>query len=564
MVPFLTPSREPAVCEEPSKPCCRFTSRCDGSGLPGSGKCRNGDAFYGRAGESVSNTRSIIDEPVESIAVLVTAGATDTPWPIFISHAVGMQVCSAKGVTNLDEDFWAWLEARPDLLLSLAATAYPVQGRIWENLEKLWKEFRSDAESNPDLGSHLIGFAYMQRKTSVDVNPVSMQTNTAHGDGDVKSGHSEWYGHGKVPVHGTNCKGGTSDFPERDEHPTAIEVVRYHIEQSKDASKRDVDPVGYPWPLVPHGYYAPLKECDWVVKNRGAKCPYTMRLFDWLNDKTPASSNPFCKRSSWHPLSLPRISEDGRVCGGCSYHSFAKSSCLGKVAGRRPEPGHSGDFIFTSSGTGKTRSFSVSSPWAVTGGYKMINGNNAFPLTIIDTFTELAESETWQGQKGIWHDLLGLAQGVGNGNMPKFDSSRIAGMLAEHTYWYTDDDTRKTLLTPLAQRALRLNPNDGHLWRLLFKLNSKRTTYAGRNREAEQAFKGMIFESASFSKSSANFAQVLQTYLERDPADLAEAYKRCRQQGGKKQKRLGEGLLRLWAGVVLRRQPIAERGLNEW
>ena len=85
----------------------------------------------------------------------------------------------------------------------------------------------------------------------------------------------------------------------------------------------------------------------------------------------------------------------------------------------------------------------------------MINGNNAFPLTIIDTFTAGAESETWQGQKGIWHDLLGLAQGVGNGNMPKFDSSRIAGMLAEHTYWYVDEATRARALKPLAQRAAK-------------------------------------------------------------------------------------------------------------
>ena len=43
-----------------------------------------------------------------------------------------------------------------------------------------------------------------------------------------------------------------------------------------------------------------------------------------------------------HPLSLPRISEDGRAGEGCSYQSFARASCLGRVAGRRLEPGAEG------------------------------------------------------------------------------------------------------------------------------------------------------------------------------------------------------------------------------
>merc|ERR1719324_584403 len=137
--------------------------------------------------------------------------------------------------------------------------------------------------------------------------------------------------------------------------------------------------------MVPLGYYAPIRECEWVRQNSGAKCPYTMNLFKWMNNKLPASSNPLCKSSSWHPYSLPRISQDGRVCGGCSYFSFASAGCNGKIAGRRPEPGHSGDFIFSTSGSGKSRTFSVTSPWTVTGGYKLLNGNNQFHVTLIET-----------------------------------------------------------------------------------------------------------------------------------------------------------------------------------
>ena len=359
------------------------------------------------------------------------------------------------------------------MLLSLAATTYPVQAHVWENMEKLWVEFQNDVDANPDLGSHLIGFAYMQRKNPIDEDVINMQYSTAHGDGDVNAGHTKgYYGTGKTPVHGTFCSGYEDNFPERDEHPTATDILRFHLNQSNDPSRRDVDPVGYPWPLVPHGYYPPLRECEWVLQNRDAQCPYKMEYFEWIKDKglTPPSANPFCKNSSWHPLSLPRISEDGRASGGCSYQSFAKASCLGKVAGRRMEPGHSADFIFTVDGTGKNRSFSVSSPWSINAGLKELSGMISFPATLIDTVTEAETENKWLSKSGMYLDLQSLAEAVGGGNLPKFDVARLAGMFAEHTYWWVDEDTRRTVLKPLAQRAMKLNPRDTQLWRLVFQL----------------------------------------------------------------------------------------------
>merc|ERR1719482_96771 len=336
-------------------------------------------------------------------------------------------------------------------------------------------------------------------------------SETAHGDGDVASGHSKGgYGAGKVPIFkDVKCLGGTSacpagcynckagqvqltggactkwcsrsgycgassahinggtdcnrcgsggeptsqaDFPERDEHPTAIDVVKFHLAQSTGAKNRDVDPLGFPWPLVPYGYYAPTRECEWVLQNRNKGCPYTMDLFKWITNKVPVSSNPLCKKSDWHPNAIPRISEDGRVCGGCSYHSFAKASCLGKVAGRRPEPGHSGDFIFTYSGTGKSRTFSVSSPWMVSAGYKKLNGRNTHPVSLIEMASQMETQEKWAMDTGVWADLESMAKAMSKADgVAKFDIARLAGMMAEHTYWYVDEATRRDVLKPLAE-----------------------------------------------------------------------------------------------------------------
>ena len=197
--PPLTADNEPSTCESESAPCCRFFNRCDNHGVVdnqhNNGWCANGDKNYRIPGESVTITRKVIGEPLKSrhLASVIAAGAgEDVPWPDFVAHAVGLQYCAAKSLAQVDDAFWSWLEARPELLLTLAATAYPVQAKIWENLQRFWQEseFRAAAESNPEFASHMVGFAYMQRKTSVDGHPLQLHWATAHGDSAVATGHS--------------------------------------------------------------------------------------------------------------------------------------------------------------------------------------------------------------------------------------------------------------------------------------------------------------------------------------------------------------------------------------
>jgi hypothetical protein len=417
VAPFLTSSGEPATCEDPSKPCCSSGGQCEE--ISASCHDRNGAVLYG-PGESVTVTRKHIGEPIDSEVFIsvVNAGAENLTWTEWAVHAVGLQYCEAYDLaTSNDTVFLAWLETRPDLLVSLAATTFPIEARVWGNMKNLWKEFRNDVDAHPDLGSHLVGFAYMQRKNSVDDDVVTMPYSTAHKDGDVSAGHEHRdYGAGKTPVHGTHCAGHEDNFPERDRHPSAKEILQFHLKQSKDPSKRDVDPVGYPWPLVSYGYYPPIRECEWVLQNRDENCPPKKDFPDWTNDRAPPSLNPLCKASSWHPLSLPRISEDGRADEGCSYQNFAKASCLGKVAGRREEPGRSDSYIITPAGSGKNRTFSVSSSSA---GVKDLNGKIPLPLTLIDTLTEAETREKWLANSGIDLDLQSLAAAVSNGNMPR-------------------------------------------------------------------------------------------------------------------------------------------------
>ena len=291
---------------------------------------------------------SLLGEPVKSkhFSSLIAAGASpaggEVAWPVFVTHAVGLQFCAARSDVNLDEAFLSWLGQRPEVLLSLAATTYPVQSTVWENMQRLWEEseLRAEAERNLDFADAMVGFAYKQRRVGIDY-PIDYEVEAAGSRGDPQLGRSDTlpdgrpYGWGKMnPTYfgiyeQATCPAGR--FPDRDPHPKASEALKYQIK---------VGATHHPWPLIPYGYYAPIKECEWAKANPSRSCPYNMDLFNWKNPP----HGPICKQSDWFPVSLPRISEDGRVCGGCSYYSMAKLFCLhGKIGGVRKEPGHGAD-----------------------------------------------------------------------------------------------------------------------------------------------------------------------------------------------------------------------------
>jgi hypothetical protein len=68
------------------------------------------------------------------------------------------------------------------------------------------------------------------------------------------------------------------------------------------------------------------------------------------------------------------------------------------------------------------------------------------------------------------------------------------------------------------------------LWKLVFKLNSKRKTYAGRHREAKYALYGALVKEpeAAWEKP----ASLLAKYADVDPWDLTQEYKSCRDRTG--------------------------------
>ena len=104
-----------------------------------------------------------------------------------------------------------------------------------------------------------------------------------------------------------------------------------------------------PWPILMKLAISayPAEECDWSWKRAslpGANPPYRKNY--WHPKKV-------CKASNWFVDSMPRILEDGRMCGGLSYFRAAKQTCAGKPSGQAVMPGHGAGIMFDRLPTGQ-------------------------------------------------------------------------------------------------------------------------------------------------------------------------------------------------------------------
>jgi len=245
------------------------------------------------------------------------------------TRMVAVQVCEAKRLLpDLQSDFWRWLEDQPDVLIDLAATSFPLKPQTWKNLERLWYEFRSELDIL--RGSALVGVAHFNRYA------------------DVTSGIAAGLGGGDADG-STSCSGGPHAKPGVHPElgrPTAVEGLQYNVMVTKRAKEKMWAETGsLPWPLMTFFYMPPVRDCEWIwsyfhptrrTPPYGNPDKFYKYGFGYQNTK--------CKVSDWHPSSLKRISEDERVCGGCSYFEFSKNACMGQPGGRSYEPGHSAGF----------------------------------------------------------------------------------------------------------------------------------------------------------------------------------------------------------------------------
>jgi hypothetical protein len=163
----------------------------------------------------------------------------------------------------------------------------------------------------------------------------------------------------------------TATFPPKQE-ASAIEFLKYIIGRYETKLPK-FDDGGPEWPLFPLdkapwtllmalGETRPLRECEYVwnhftgkdkykhAPKKKRKCPRIMTYSKYTSDYQKAEIR--FKRSDWHPDSMPRIVEDGGVCGRQSQLARTTYIALGKPSIQMGQPHHSALIHFGCTGKG--------------------------------------------------------------------------------------------------------------------------------------------------------------------------------------------------------------------
>ena len=118
-----------------------------------------------------------------------------------------------------------------------------------------------------------------------------------------------------------------------------------------------------PWPLLMKLGTAqfPTDECEWMRENEAfapVKGPAYTENYD--------HPKKVCKPSNWHVDSLPRIAEDGRMCGGLAYYRVGERSCKGFPASAAVQPMHGANIEYRTQPNGKWSRMLGSTPTVLT------------------------------------------------------------------------------------------------------------------------------------------------------------------------------------------------------
>ena len=204
-----------------------------------------------------------------------------------------------------------------------------------------------------------------------------------------------------------------------------------------------------PWPLLaPLRQTLPRSEADYLWDHFRGETPYadgsrwkTYARYSWDYDRVPAVR---WKVSPFHPGSIPRIAEDGGVCGRLSTLGQFSCSTLGKPAVGMYQPGHRAMLSYNRDAAGL---------WFA----KLEQSITGSDRSTSQWFLPAPQGQRVKGSEGAgvnvgveWHVSLNLAMNAGLG---RWQDARIA-LFSARRLRETDAATGQRL----AEEATALNP----------------------------------------------------------------------------------------------------------
>ncbi|MFZ9201938.1 MAG: hypothetical protein ACO23N_05880 [Opitutales bacterium] len=404
---------------------------------------------------------------------VAVAKAKPARLPVFADPAVNAFVAEADAAARktapLTPEFWAWVESHPDVHVGLLFAQHPMPAVHAENLDLLR---RSVEPRLADKYAHLllgVSIGEKLRETSdqprTEWSPAARKvaawmkssgttylkvmedTTAALAAAGVTAAEAKEKGFWSEVAHVSGT------YPERlgQGAPEFIRWVIGKLETPAPAGSKLAWPIfptdRAPWPLLTwFRGTVPAKECEWIWERYWGRVPglgsgiIGYGRYSWDYDRVPAVK---FKASEWHPHSIPRIWEDGGVCGRLSTMGDTFRRALGQPTSGCPQPGH--------------RAFAEYGFDAKNGRWTFGIGQSIAGLEVSSVSPKLPQLAPFEANRAV--NCVALTQAMNLG-LDRFQRGRILGWFA---LAQSDAGRRERYI----RQSLALNPYELSLWKVL-------------------------------------------------------------------------------------------------
>lgn len=389
-----------------------------------------------------------------------------------VNRFVAEADAAARAAAPMSPEFWAWVDRHPDIRVGLLFARHPMPAVHAANLDLLR---RAVTPGQADRYAHLLLAVAVNGdqplRTEAEQAPASWPEPVAKVAAWMRASGTTYLqamadtsaalrAAGVAPSDAKDRAFWTKVAHASGTYPPRLAAgVPAHIRWLVDRLDAPApEGAAHPWPIFPMAKapwplltwfrdVPPERERDWIWSYYWGKLPGQAKSgiigygrYSWDYDRKPEVKH---KASPWHPSSLPRIWEDGGVCGRLSTMGDTFRRTLGVPARGAGQPGH--------------RAF-VSYGWDSKKGLWTFGvGQSIAGIEVTSTSTDLVQpTDFLRGNAASCQALVGAM----NLGLERWHRARI---LAWHAQALPTEAAKSRAL----REALALNPYDLSAWRQL-------------------------------------------------------------------------------------------------
>ena len=390
-----------------------------------------------------------------------------TEWSSALGEAV---VLSNERLTRLtsnvasNDPIWRWIQDSlgaqgVPLRKSLYSLALPLHPNVVPHVRYLYN-FMSTEHNTTRAADAVLAFAYKYRDLDWLVNSTSSRLNSVRESKLITE-------RCKYSNMLTNRDSGVTKMPSlRDDNPSPLQALHHLLTTQRNMDAIPDFPLDKaPWPLlaVLNTAQFPTRECNWIWDRKHGTGDNEQRSWTktggfftrWYTYTFKFEKNAVvCKESNWHPSAIPRIAEDGGLCGRLSYLYMGEQSCRGTPSAMVTQPKHAAAFSFGYDGGGQWR---FDKKYWITDEY-FTWSENALPTDDVAGVGKL--------KPGAVDYMVALPRAMSIG-LDSYTDVRLAMLLFRNVYSNGGDQYLNVVARVLLS-ALEKNPHNIEAFELLF------------------------------------------------------------------------------------------------